>query len=325
MEDLQIGTEVGLLIAFSVAMFLGSFGAGYSALCLSVNPTRVRYVSLLGAGILIGTALIIIIPEGIHLWIDFASKHAEEEHEEHEGHAHDSHTSGDHDHGHEHGSNWQIGASLALGFAFMLLVEKLSAGYGHGHGSHAHGDSVSHAEKGLSTDSGHCTHDNTEKPSQEVTKSKSTTAMLGLIVHAAIDGVALGGSVYGGPRSSSSIVFLAIMLHKAPAAFGLTTYLTSAGINKRIVTRQLLIFSIAAPAGAFGTFYGMYIGVVGYRLGMLALIMLFSGGTFLFVATVHILPEVMHANGGNLAWSEVWLIVLGIIFPMFLNVGDHGH
>ena len=37
-------------------------------MCFSPSPKTMRTVTLLGAGILVGTALIIIIPEGIHLW-----------------------------------------------------------------------------------------------------------------------------------------------------------------------------------------------------------------------------------------------------------------
>ena len=81
---------------------------------------------------------------------------------------------------------------------------------------------------------------------------------------------------------------LCSQLHKAPAAFGLSTYLRSTGEKKRTVVQQLLLFSFAAPFGAFATYYGMYMGLWGYKLSKIALIMLFSGGTFLFVATVRI-------------------------------------
>lgn len=147
--------------------------------------------------------------------------------------------------------------------------------------------------------------------------------MIGLMIHAAIDGVALGASIFAGSSQTSSIVFLAIMLHKAPAAFGLSTYLTSTGEKKRVVVQQLLMFSFAAPFGAFATYYGMYMGLWGYKLSKIALVMLFSGGTFLFVATVHILPELI-MEGGKLTWTECWTVVFGVLFPIFINV-EHGH
>lgn len=61
--------------------------------------------------------------------------------------------------------------------------------------------------------------------------------------------------------------------------------------------------------------------------------MLFSAGTFLYVATVHVLPEVggtghSHApaggNGGKgLSKVEVGALVLGCLIPLVLSVGHH--
>ena len=48
-----------------------------------------------------------------------------------------------------------------------------------------------------------------------------------------------------------------------------------------------------------------------------------AGGTFLFVATAHILPEVMH-SGAGLSWPEVGVMVFGTMLPLFLNF-EHGH
>jgi len=45
-------------------------------------------------------------------------------------------------------------------------------------------------------------------------KQKSVTATLGLVVHAAVDGVALGAAATTSQADVEVIVFLAIMLHK---------------------------------------------------------------------------------------------------------------
>ena len=47
----------------------------------------------------------------------------------------------------------------------------------------------------------------------------------GLVVHAAADGIALGAASLTDKAEIEFIIFLAIMLHKAPAAFGLTSFL----------------------------------------------------------------------------------------------------
>lgn len=70
-----------------------------------------------------------------------------------------------------------IGISLILGFVFMLLVDQCSA-----------------RRSGV--------------------RERSVTATLGLVVHAAADGVALGAAATTSQADVELIVFLAIMLHK---------------------------------------------------------------------------------------------------------------
>lgn len=56
--------------------------------------------------------------------------------------------------------------------------------------------------------------------------------------------------------------------------------------------------------------------------------MLFSAGTFLYVATVHVLPELMvkASRGGSDTFNSVELVCLvcGTVTPLFLSV-HHGH
>jgi len=60
--------------------------------------------------------------------------------------------------------------------------------------------------------------------------------------------------------------------------------------------------------------------------------MLFSAGTFLYVATVHVLPEVggiAHSHkpestgGKGLSRLEVAALVLGCLIPLVLSIGHH--
>lgn len=44
------------------------------------------------------------------------------------------------------------------------------------------------------------------------------------------------------------------MLHKAPASFGLVTYLLHEGLDKPRIKRHLLVFSLAAPILAIVTY-----------------------------------------------------------------------
>ena len=107
----------------------------------------------------------------------------------------------------------------------------------------------------------------------------------GLVVHAAADGVALGAS--GSNSSLSLIIFIALLVHKAPAAFGLTSVLLKQGLPTRVVGRHLLIFSLAAPLGALLTFIIAHTHGQGFSSdeatsrGRTGVLLLFSAGTFL--------------------------------------------
>lgn len=115
-------------------------------------------------------------------------------------------------------------------------------------------------------------------------RGHSFATTTGLVIHAAADGIALGAS--SSDAGLSFIIFLAIMVHKAPASFGLTSILLKQGLSSRTARAHLLVFSLAAPLGALATF--LFVQVMGssnadeagtlWRTGML---LLFSGGTFL--------------------------------------------
>jgi zinc transporter 9 len=172
-------------------------------------------------------------------------------------------------------------------------------------------------------------------------KGKGNSAFVGLIVHAAVDGVALGAAVAEGDASLGLIVFLAIMLHKAPSSFGLGSYLLLQGYSATQVQARLAVFSSSAPLAALATYALLSANLFAYTRYSLALCLLFSGGTFLYVATAHILPEIQmqrqpsgdastpgeggEGEGGpNLTWGEVGVLVGGLLLPLLLNV-QHGH
>ena len=80
------------------------------------------------------------------------------------------------------------------------------------------------------------------------------------------------------------------MIHKAPAAFGLTSVLLRQGVGKRGARARLVVFSLSAPVGAVGTWMAVRIlggggaGTGGSEEGMrwwTGVVLLFSGGTFL--------------------------------------------
>ncbi|XP_023252133.1 zinc transporter ZIP9 [Seriola lalandi dorsalis] len=299
----------------SLAMLVGCYVAGTIPLAVNFSEEKLKLITVLGAGLLCGTALAVIIPEGVHALyeeileggshsqgqvgvVEVSETKAEAEVALGAG--------GKHEHSHEQ-LHACIGVSLVLGFVFMLLVDQIGS-------SHVH---------------------NTEDPeSARVTSSKITTT-LGLVVHAAADGVALGAAASTSQTSVQLIVFVAIMLHKAPAAFGLVSFLMHAGLERNRIRKHLLVFALAAPVLAMLTFLGLSQSSKEALsdINATGVAMLFSAGTFLYVATVHVLPEVgggghSHApaggNGGKgLSKVEVGALVLGCLIPLVLSVGHH--
>uniref|UniRef100_A0A3Q3K8V8 Zinc transporter ZIP9 n=1 Tax=Monopterus albus TaxID=43700 RepID=A0A3Q3K8V8_MONAL len=231
----------------SLAMLVGCYVAGTIPLAVNFSEEKLKLVTVLGAGLLCGTALAVIIPEGVH-----------------------------------------------------ALYEEIL-----------------------------------EDPESARVSSSKITTTLGLVVHAAADGVALGAAASTSQTSVQLIVFVAIMLHKAPAAFGLVSFLMHAGLERNRIRKHLLVFALAAPLLSMLTFLGLSQSSKEAlsNINATGVAMLFSAGTFLYVATVHVLPEVggghshtpAGGNGGKgLSKVEVGALVLGTLIPLVLSVG-HQH
>jgi solute carrier family 39 (zinc transporter), member 9 len=208
-----------------------------------------------------------------------------------------SHDKGDHDHRDEPSSpHAYVGLSLILGFILMYLIDQLpqhasSNSRNHHQPYHISLDNLSQGIRGSFTPNTRGTGADDGLLDQpyplELSKSRSLATTTGLVIHAAADGIALGASSSATSLSLGFIIFLAIMIHKAPAAFGLTSVLLKQGLSKRQARGHLVIFSLAAPAGALVTW--MLISILGRgRMGgeegtkwWTGVLLLFSAGTFL--------------------------------------------
>ena len=180
----------------------------------------------------------------------------------------------------------EIGLSMILGFILMFLVDRLPR---HATESMQSGPQTRHFS--LDTLGGDDSASAEEEavgflgsltPSPRRARSLATT--VGLVIHAAADGIAMGASSTTSDMKLGLVIFLAIMIHKAPAAFGLTSVLLKQGLSKRAARGHLIVFSLAAPVGAVTTWLlitllgGDHVDGSSWWTGML---LLFSGGTFL--------------------------------------------
>jgi len=147
---------------------------------------------------------------------------------------------------------------------------------------------------------------------------------IGLVIHAAADGIALGASA--SQPKLELIVFLAIMLHKAPSAFGLCAVLLREGLGRRQIRRRVAIFSASAPTTAILTWILLgNIGEMGTTkaLWWTAVLLLFSGGTFLYVA-MHVMKDLNGSERGHaskLPRKVVTAVIIGMFAPLLLELG----
>uniref|UniRef100_A0A0K8UHN1 Zinc transporter ZIP9-B n=1 Tax=Bactrocera latifrons TaxID=174628 RepID=A0A0K8UHN1_BACLA len=318
-----------MLVSLVIVMLVGSYMAGMIPLVMRLSEEKLKFVTVLGSGLLVGTALTVIIPEGIRsLYMHTLKPNLPEvatisgRKVEKSLFSATTETSNV-DHMREPDFSRTIGISLVLGFVFMLLVDHIS-----------------------------------QHKSVNSSKDKNITATLGLVVHAAADGVALGAAATTTHQDVEIIVFLAIMLHKAPAAFGLVSFLLHEKIEHQEIRKHLLIFSCSAPLLTLLTFFG-----IGQEqketlnsLNATGIAMLFSAGTFLYVATVHVLPELTHVSHSHshgqydyrqlnstasgiesqgdihstnvrfskgLLLSEIIILICGALLPLIITFGHH--
>jgi len=446
-----------MLLALSTVMSIASFLAGILPLSFNLSTRQLRTITLLGTGVLVGTSLIVIIPEGIETmysagakahslsarsitkpaipsltgmqriplppkfptWkradevetetlgtgavkapggVDMSSDktaieaqlnkmkqnkekeaptedphpqkggdddsteghkeghtrvHAPEDDEEKHGHAEAGHDDGPSPHAY-------IGVALILGYILMFLVEHLPEALASAkpkyqpmhislsnlaRGPH---NSSSLSLNGMGMQSAAVTPLATPGLPPPPTK-KTPAATIGLVVHACADGIALGASSTAESTSLSLVIFFAIMLHKAPAAFGLTSVLLKQGLSKRKARAHLAFFSLAAPAGALATWTIVHMFGRNHLGGDQGLtwatgwVLCFSGGTFLYVA-MHSMAEAtasqhhedptvngyMDAYPGNtgMSKSEISIVMLGMLLPLVTQIGhahSHGH
>lgn len=178
-----------------------------------------------------------------------------------------------------------IGIALISGFILMYLIDKLPDFATPKSPRAPYHISLDNLSSGLRRSSSPSRDGGLLNAGSSFRRSHSIATTTGLVIHAAADGIALGAS--SSNLGLSFIIFLAIMVHKAPASFGLTSVLLKQGLTSRSARTHLLIFSLAAPVGALATF--LFVQVMGsgpsedeaisrWRTGML---LLFSAGTFL--------------------------------------------
>ncbi len=260
------------------------------------NQQTLRRITGVASGILLASALLVVIPEGFELATGEHEEHAEEDEEEDEEEV-----------GHEEEGlgNLLIGGAVLAGFLMMLILE----GSGIGHAVHEEH------------------HDHHEEHGHEHVHHRNSPwiMVLGLSLHSAADGLAIGSAAAGSSEAVTALVALAVIIHKVPAAFSLGVFSMHEREGRNDSIRDVVLFSLATPVMILVSFYALE----GLDEHLIALAMLFAAGTFLYVATVDTLPDIHNPETGREALKNVLIGVVVMVLVLYgadaAGLIEHGH
>ncbi|MCJ1438679.1 hypothetical protein MMC27_008069 [Xylographa pallens] len=215
-------------------------------------------------------------------------------------------SSGGHSHTHEHSTPYDGGQDLDLSTSVTTGSSATSTS-----------DTLK-LRKGPSENStSAASQDDISKPQTGVSPSIRLSAYLNLIAdftHNITDGIALSSSFYASPALGATTT-VAVFFHEIPHEVGDFALLIQSGFSKK----QAMGAQFVTAVGAFvGTCLGIAVqemgksssrgagsgdtqssGLAGTGLGWGDLLLPFTAGTFLYVGTVAVIPELLETNGGR--------------------------
>tara|TARA_B100001113_G_scaffold319608_1_gene288363 strand:- start:157 stop:1281 length:1125 start_codon:yes stop_codon:yes gene_type:complete len=214
------------------------------------------------------------------------------------------------EHGHEEEEHEETpgavyGLAILLGFLLMLLLEASGAGHAIHEEHHDHAEEHGHE---------HIHH-----------HKMGRTLVTGLSLHAAADGLAIGAAIASGESALTTAVVAAVLIHKAPAAFSLGVFSMHERGNESQSIKDVALFSAATPLALIVS----YLAISDIESATLGLIMLFSAGSFLYVATVDTLPDIHNPETGRstVVPMLMGIALVGILLLLASQMGwlEHGH
>lgn len=182
--------------------------------------------------------------------------------------------------------NHYTGLWMLLGYGLQMLLEEWSGGIEHGH-VHAHGKNPGWL---------------------------AFSIMLGLCLHALIEGLPLGGYrtfmdtlVEKNGDNQFYHLLMSITVHNIPAAFALTSFLLVSGLKKGLALVLLLVFAAMSPLSAwFAQFFFQDPQVLSILLSVVTGNLLQIGSTILYENDAH--------SSHHFSWGK-WL-ALGLGFAL---------
>jgi len=141
-----------LLLTFIMLVF--TLAIGLIPMKSNIRPFYMNLFATAACGLLLGTAFMVILPEGIELILHGLGHHGEhdehdtEDHDEHDEEDHDEHDEEDHDNldeeKHEEYGKVELdgpmtGLATIAGIIFLMVIHSFGPDHSHGHGHHKSG------------------------------------------------------------------------------------------------------------------------------------------------------------------------------------------
>ncbi|HEU4997055.1 MAG TPA: ZIP family metal transporter [Gemmatimonadaceae bacterium] len=130
-----------------------------------------------------------------------------------------------------------------------------------------------------------------------VSRAVSTSALLGLLLHTFVDGVAVAsGLLVNG--TVGTLVFVGVLLHKFPEGLAISSMFLAAGANRTQAIAAAAALGIATIMGVMLTDH--FVALQGYGLAI-------SAGVTIYVGASNLVPE-LQARGG---WETPFTLLAG--------------
>ncbi len=239
--------------------FFSTIAGGFAALRLQ---HRLHALMALASGVVVATAIADLLPEAFELVGE--------------------------------GGTLQVGIAAVIGFLGFSLLEAFLH-----QSSFEHGGALGHDHAGAPHHHHEEDHHEAEVPAASGSDpAKAGTGVIGLlpptslVIHSAMDGLAIGLGFQVG-QETGLIVLFAVLAHDFADGMNIVTLALDAARGRGTAVAFLLLDAVAAPAGAM---LSTLLTVEDTTLGLL---LAAFAGIFLAVGAGHLLPESQHRDPRN--------------------------
>ncbi|KAI1814328.1 putative ZIP zinc transporter [Poronia punctata] len=228
--------------------------------------------------------------------------------------------------------NLLLGLAIMVGFMTFVAMDKGlriatgGQGHEHSHSTHTHDPAAASAtsssveipntdvkNRKANSGSGSTAVEKTEEKEKEMNPSVKLGGILNMIAdftHNITDGLAMSASFYASPTIGATTT-VAVFFHEIPHEVGDFALLVQSGFSKRAAMGAQFVTALGALLGTLigiavqefgsgdnvdGSPNGMTAGIWGTSLTYGDLLLPFTAGTFLYVGTVAVIPELLETG-----------------------------